>query len=58
VTRGATTQAELFRSIQPHECLNQSWNKPGRETNAPNIVAMIKRFNQVCAYLSLCRGVA
>jgi len=38
-------EAELFRNIRPRECLNQAWNKdPDR---APNILAMIDRFNMV-----------
>lgn len=37
-------EADLFRSISPAECLNQSWSKKGGQ--ATNIRAMIQRFNR------------
>lgn len=42
----------LFKAIQPRECLNQAWNKPGRERNAPHIVAMIRRCNELSWWIS------
>ena len=41
---------DLYRKIKPKECLNQKWVKGDKDVNAPNILAMIKRFNQVCEY--------
>jgi RasGEF domain len=38
---------EAFAKILPTECLNQAWNKKNKETNAFNITAIIKRFNEV-----------
>ncbi len=38
---------ELYRSIKSFECLNQRWAKKNKETDAPNIIAMIDRFNLV-----------
>jgi len=35
----------VVRQIQPRECLNQCWNKD--KANAPNILALIDRFNAV-----------
>lgn len=32
-----------YQKIEPKECLNQCWNKPGKETAAPNIIALIER---------------
>jgi hypothetical protein len=41
-------EQELYRAIRPRECLNQAWNhKTLKETAAPNILAMIRRFNRV-----------
>ena len=44
---------ELFRKIRPKECLNQSWNKENREQKAPNIFAMINRFNLNSRWVSV-----
>jgi len=43
---------DLYRKIQPKECLNQAWNKTDREINAPNISAMIRRFNEVSLWIA------
>ena len=40
----------LFRAIPPFECLNQRWAKKNKEKEAPHILAMIDRFNQVCFF--------
>ena len=40
----ALKEYTLFSSIKPWECLNQSWTKKDK---APNIIAMIDRFNLV-----------
>lgn len=37
----------IFKKIEPKECLNQAWNSKNRETQAPNIAQMIKRFNKL-----------
>jgi hypothetical protein len=38
---------ELWWRIKPWEFLGQAWNKKGKEEKAPNILAMINRFNEV-----------
>lgn len=43
---------ELFRRIQPKECLNQAWNQANRAQKAPGISAMINRFNEVSLWCS------
>lgn len=43
---------ELFRKIQPKECLNQAWNQANRAQKAPGISAMINRFNEVSLWCS------
>jgi hypothetical protein len=45
---------EYFSKILPTECLNQSWNKSQKETKAPNIIAIIRRFNEVSISLVSC----
>lgn len=45
-------ESELFSAIEPRECLNQAWNKSGREDNAPHILAMIRRFNEVSRWVA------
>jgi hypothetical protein len=38
----------LYKNIKPQECLGQEWTKKGtRDERAPNIMAMIQRFNAV-----------
>eukprot|EP01094_Clydonella_sp_ATCC50884_P016857 TRINITY_DN2846_c0_g1_i1.p1 TRINITY_DN2846_c0_g1~~TRINITY_DN2846_c0_g1_i1.p1 ORF type:complete len:1130 (-),score=536.32 TRINITY_DN2846_c0_g1_i1:96-3485(-) len=43
---------DLYKNIKPWECLNQSWAKKDKETRAPNILAMIQRFNQVSNWVA------
>jgi hypothetical protein len=38
---------DLYKAIKPWECLNQAWTKKNKEEKAPNILAVIKRFNRV-----------
>jgi len=46
-------EQELYKSIRPRECLNQAWNhKTLKESAAPNILAMIRRFNRVSAFVT------
>jgi hypothetical protein len=40
-------ESELFRKIQPHEWLNQSWTRSDKKKRAPGIMGMIRRFNDV-----------
>jgi len=41
----------LYKAILPRECLNQAWNhKTYKETAAPNILSIIRRFNRVSAW--------
>jgi len=43
----------LYRSIMPQECLGQAWTKTAtRHEKAPNIMAMIARFNQVSRWIA------
>jgi len=44
-------ESSYFRQIQPRECLNQCWNKD--KANAPNILALIDRFNALSGYIKL-----
>jgi len=41
----------LYKQIRPRECLNQSWNKSNKELVAPNIHAIIQRFNNFNRFL-------
>ena len=44
---------ELFRAIQPKECLNQAWSRKGQQKiHAPNIIAMIERFNATSRWVA------
>jgi len=42
----------MFKSIRPKECLNQSWNKDQREQKAYNIFQMINWFNRVSKWVA------
>jgi hypothetical protein len=43
----------LFIAIKPSECLNQNWmHKTLKEELAPNILAMIRRFNDVSTWVA------
>ncbi|VDN97464.1 unnamed protein product [Rodentolepis nana] len=37
----------IFRSIKTEELLNQVWMKDGKETKAPHVMLVTKRFNEV-----------
>lgn len=43
---------ELFRLIKPRECIKQNWQKPGKNQNASNVLAMIKHFNAMSNWIS------
>jgi len=46
-------EQELYRAIQPRECLNQAWShKTQKETAAPNILALIRRSNRVSCWVT------
>lgn len=45
-------ESELYRKIESKECLNQAWNKEDKLEKSPNIVAFIKRFNQVSSWVA------
>lgn len=42
---------EIFSRIRPKECLNQSWAKENRAQQAPNIHAIIQRFNTFSSWV-------
>jgi len=42
----------LYKKIKPWECLGQAWNTEEKEQRAPNILAMIDRFNRVSNWVS------
>lgn len=43
---------QLFKQMSPKEFLNQKWNKPDKEINAPNVVAVIKQFNRMSFWVT------
>ncbi|KAL6058531.1 Son of sevenless 1 [Balamuthia mandrillaris] len=42
----------LYRAIQPIECLDQRWTQPDKQKLAPNVIALIDRFNKVSKWAS------
>eukprot|EP00004_Rigifila_ramosa_P014937 TRINITY_DN343_c0_g1_i1.p1 TRINITY_DN343_c0_g1~~TRINITY_DN343_c0_g1_i1.p1 ORF type:complete len:1009 (-),score=276.87 TRINITY_DN343_c0_g1_i1:65-2644(-) len=42
----------LYQALQPVELLNQSWNKEKLRYRAPNLLALIDRFNSIGAWVS------
>lgn len=45
----ALYEHEKFRRIRPSECMQQMFQK--KPSKAPNIVAMVERFNKVIIYI-------
>lgn len=43
---------ELFKKVTPKECLGQGWGKDNKEEIAPNIFAVIQRFNSMSNWVS------
>jgi son of sevenless-like protein len=43
---------EHFKSIEPQELLNQAWNKVKLRNRAPNVIKMIKRFNEISIWVA------
>eukprot|EP01103_Thecamoeba_quadrilineata_P014814 TRINITY_DN4508_c0_g1_i2.p1 TRINITY_DN4508_c0_g1~~TRINITY_DN4508_c0_g1_i2.p1 ORF type:complete len:806 (+),score=199.71 TRINITY_DN4508_c0_g1_i2:277-2694(+) len=44
---------DIFKTIKPRELLNQSWtHKTLKEVSAPNVLAMIRRFNRVSQWVT------
>ena len=39
--------AACFEKVRPEELFHMNWQKPERETLAPNISSLTQRFNQV-----------
>jgi hypothetical protein len=48
---------DLLRRVTPLELVNQRWTKSGKDKNAPNVLAVIERFNQVFIYFFYSFGV-
>lgn len=42
---------DIWVKIQPWECLGTSWQKKNKETAAPNVLALINRFNVVSGWV-------
>eukprot|EP01105_Mastigella_eilhardi_P020099 TRINITY_DN4769_c0_g1_i2.p1 TRINITY_DN4769_c0_g1~~TRINITY_DN4769_c0_g1_i2.p1 ORF type:complete len:848 (+),score=226.97 TRINITY_DN4769_c0_g1_i2:245-2545(+) len=43
---------EIYERIRPSELLNQSWSKPKLKHRSPNVLALIKRFNEVSQWVA------
>ena len=43
---------QLFASIKPFECLNQNWMKAAHDDLSPNVMKMIRRFNEVSGWIA------
>jgi hypothetical protein len=43
---------DIWVKIQPWECLGLSWTKKNKETAAPNVLALINRFNVVSGWVA------
>lgn len=41
----------LYRAIKPSECLKQRWTTAAKASVAPNVIALIERFNKVEAQI-------
>jgi len=48
----ALIEQGFYKAIRPRECLNQRWNSKTKEIDAPNILAMIHRFNYFSRYVT------
>ncbi|KNC50624.1 uncharacterized protein AMSG_00785 [Thecamonas trahens ATCC 50062] len=44
-------EQKLFIAIRPQEFLGLSWSKKGKETKAPNVLAMIRWFNSFSRFI-------
>jgi hypothetical protein len=43
---------EKYKAVKPWDFFNQGWTKKDRDVRAPNIVALIDRFNSVNSFFS------
>lgn len=43
---------EMFKGIEPKECLNQNWNKTHQKEKAPHIYMMIQWFNKMGSWVA------
>ena len=43
----------IFKQINPRECISQSWKMKNKEEIAPNILKMINQFNQIIKFIQL-----
>eukprot|EP01119_Soliformovum_irregulare_P024890 TRINITY_DN903_c0_g1_i1.p1 TRINITY_DN903_c0_g1~~TRINITY_DN903_c0_g1_i1.p1 ORF type:complete len:481 (-),score=113.13 TRINITY_DN903_c0_g1_i1:76-1518(-) len=41
-----------FKCIKPLELHSQSWSKDSKEATSPNVVALVKHFNEICSWVS------
>jgi hypothetical protein len=44
--------AEMYNKVQPHEFIDQAWQREKRDELAPNLVAMASRFNALAFWIS------
>eukprot|EP01114_Cavostelium_apophysatum_P012605 TRINITY_DN2861_c0_g1_i4.p1 TRINITY_DN2861_c0_g1~~TRINITY_DN2861_c0_g1_i4.p1 ORF type:complete len:521 (+),score=136.05 TRINITY_DN2861_c0_g1_i4:171-1733(+) len=45
---------DMFRTCAPKELLNLSWQSKEKETLSPNVLKMIRRFNDVSSWVTCC----
>jgi len=45
---------DLYRKIFPKEFLSLSWQKPDKDIRSPNLLAMIRNFNQISGWVVTC----
>ncbi|KAJ5073248.1 guanine nucleotide exchange factor [Anaeramoeba ignava] len=48
----ALIEFDLYKAIQPKECLGEGWLKPDKETRAPNIIKMTEMFNKIGVWIA------
>jgi len=51
-TQLTVMEQELFCDVQPSEFLKESWQTPHRESLAPRLSALVKRFNEVSYWVA------
>eukprot|EP00002_Diphylleia_rotans_P016824 TRINITY_DN3264_c0_g4_i2.p1 TRINITY_DN3264_c0_g4~~TRINITY_DN3264_c0_g4_i2.p1 ORF type:complete len:988 (-),score=164.23 TRINITY_DN3264_c0_g4_i2:915-3878(-) len=44
----------IYKKIQPHEFLHQSWNDSEMQSRCPNLSKMIQKFNCISSWVAMC----